>query len=349
MGYPPVLKHSFHLAPMMGWTNRFQRQFMRLLTKRALLYTEMVTAKAILYGGEKTRHQLLAFDPSESPVVCQLGGAMPEELSRATRLAVAYGYDGINLNAGCPSPKVGAGSFGAALMEDATRSADCLNAMMDQADGRPVTIKHRLGLDGWHDYSRVRDYVGTLLEKTGGQKTGLGEIIIHARLALLHLSPKENREIPPLDYERARQLASDFPHCRFIVNGGIGTLDAACTHLEASSLFKGVMIGRAALKDPYHWSGIDQILDAKAPAAPSRAQVARAMAEVAEHHVKKGERLANVVRPLVALYTGMPGAAAWRRCLGDMNQQSTNPGLVYQALDAQEKISRHFQETTAAL
>ena len=334
---------------MMGWTNRFQRQFMRLLSKQALLYTEMVTAKAILYGGEATRHQLLAFDPSEKPVVCQLGGAEPEELSKATRLAVAYGYDGINLNAGCPSPKVGAGCFGAALMADARRSADCLNAMMDQSDGRPVTIKHRLGLDGWHDYSRVRDYVGTLLEKTS-----LGEITIHARLALLHLSPKENREIPPLDYARAGQLARDFPDCRFILNGGIETLEAACAHLEAPTPFKGVMIGRAALKDPYHWAGIDRVLDAQtldatAPAVPSRGQVARLMAKVAEDHVKQGGRLAHVVRPLVALYTGMPGAAAWRRCLGEMNQQRANPGLVYQALDAQEKISRSFQETTAAL
>src|SRR5438093_4523053 len=235
----------FAVAPMMDWTTRRCRFFLRLITKRAWLYTEMITAPALVHG-DVAHH--LDFDPSEHPLALQLGGSDPAQLAYAARLGERWGYDEINLNCGCPSQRVQTGSFGACLMAEPSLVADCVRAMRE-AVGIPVTVKHRVGLDATDDYAFVRDFVGTVAE------AGCNVFIVHARNAVLKgLSPKENREVPPLRYEWVRHLKSDFPALTFVLNGGLADWDVIERELAHVD---GVMLGRVVYHDPYFLAQAD--------------------------------------------------------------------------------------------
>src|SRR5215470_312290 len=237
--------HRFCVAPMMDWTDLHCRYFLRLLSKRARLYTEMITAPALVHG-DVPRH--LDFDPAEHPVALQLGGSNPRELAHAARLGASWGYDEINLNCGCPSERVQTGSFGACLMAEPALVAQCVAAMRD-AVAVPVTVKHRIGLDDIESYGFVGDFVGTVAA------AGCGVFIVHARNAVLKgLSPKENREIPPLRYDVVRRLKRDFPALTIVLNGGLTTWEAIERELEHVD---GVMLGRAAYHDPWQLAQAD--------------------------------------------------------------------------------------------
>jgi tRNA-dihydrouridine synthase A len=295
----------FCVAPMMDWTDRHCRYFHRRLSRHARLYTEMVTSGAILHGD---RERLLGFDPSEAPVALQVGGSEPGELGRCARIGEAFGYDEINLNCGCPSERVQRGAFGACLMAEPALVADCVRAMRD-AVSVPVTVKHRIGLGRDESYDMVRDFVGALAH------AGCRVFIVHARNAWLEgLSPKENREVPPLRHDVVLQLKRDFPDALFVANGGIGSLDEAARHLEQAD---GVMLGRVAYHDPWQLAGVDRVLFAERSPPASRRDVVEAMAAYAAARRAEGVPLRSVVRHMLGLYHGRPGARAWRRTLSD--------------------------------
>ena len=290
---------------MMEWTDRHCRYFHRLLTRDARLYTEMLTTGTLLHGDAK-RH--LAFDAAERPVALQLGGSEPDELAHAAKLGASYGYDEINLNCGCPSERVQRGAFGACLMAEPLLVADCIKAMQDAA-GIPITVKHRIGIDRREEYGFVRDFVGALHE------AGCSVFIVHARSAWLRgLSPKENREVPPLDYSRVHQLKADFPSAQFVLNGGIATLSAAREHLDSVD---GVMLGRAAYHDPYLLAGVDCALFGEiAPVLPRHTVVIK-MTEYLQQQTRAGTAARHVVRHMLGLFQGLRGARRWRRTLSD--------------------------------
>lgn len=294
----------FCVAPMMDWTDRHCRYFHRQLSRRARLYTEMVTTGALLHG-DVARH--LDFDPSEHPVALQLGGSEPDELAHCARLGEQLGYHEINLNCGCPSERVQRGAFGACLMAEPQLVADCVKAMRD-AVTIPVTVKHRIGIDRGEDYGFVRDFVGCV------HAAGCEVFIVHARNAWLKgLSPKENREVPPLRYEVVYRLAADFPQAVFVLNGGIGSLAQAA---EVLRHVDGVMLGRAAYHDPYLLSEVDRALFGEAE-APTRAQVVAAMSEYLHRQAAAGVPPRAILRHLLGLYHGQAGARNWRRLLSD--------------------------------
>jgi tRNA-dihydrouridine synthase A len=306
---------------MMDWTDRHCRYFHRLLSRHARLYTEMVTTGALLRG-DAERH--LRFDPSEHPVALQLGGSEPEELAQAARLGERAGYDEINLNCGCPSERVQHGAFGACLMAEPTLVADCVKSMRDVV-AIPVTVKHRIGIDRIEDYGLVRDFVGTL------QGAGCDVFIVHARNAWLKgLSPRENREVPPLRYDVVRRLKRDFPAARFVLNGGLGTLDEA---VQQSQGLDGVMLGRAAYHDPYLLARVDSDVFGDAGPAPSRADIVMQMSRYLERECSAGTAARHVVRHMLGLYQGMRGARRWRRQLSDAAQlESAGAGILALAL-----------------
>ncbi|MDB5805105.1 MAG: dusA [Betaproteobacteria bacterium] len=310
---------------MMDWTDRHCRVFHRLISRNARLYTEMVTTGALLHG-DVPRH--LDFDAAEHPVALQLGGSEPEDLAHCARLAEKWGYDEVNLNCGCPSERVQRGAFGACLMAEPELVRDCVKAMAD-AVSIPVTVKHRIGIDKTDDYAFVRDFVGTVAE--GGATV----FMMHARSAWLKgLSPKENREIPPLRYEYAQRLKQDFPDFTIVVNGGISTHIGVEAQLAQAD---GVMIGRQAYHDPYWMAEVDArwFDDHREPL--SRAEVVEAMRDYAARVLasssgKHAPHLRNVVRHMLGLYQGMPGARAWRRMLSDAALLSANdPDLLLRA------------------
>ena len=299
----------FCVAPMMDWTDRHCRFFHRQLSRRARLYTEMVTTGAVLHGD---RERLLGFDASEHPVALQLGGSEPADLAQAARMGEQFGYDEINLNCGCPSERVQRGAFGACLMAEPALVADCIKAMQD-AVSVPVTVKHRIGLGREASYAFVRDFVGALYA------IGCRVFIVHARNAWLEgLSPKDNREIPPLRYDVVHQLKADFTDARFILNGGLDTLDSA---LLAGQGLDGVMLGRAAYHDPWQLAQVDARLDGESGQSStnvvSRAEVVERMAVYAQDCSARGVPLRAIVRHMLGLYHGQPGARAWRRTLSD--------------------------------
>jgi len=295
----------FCTAPMMDWTDRHCRYFFRLLTRRARVYTEMITAPALVHGDV---HRHLDFDAAEHPVALQLGGSDPAELAHAARLGERYGYDEINLNCGCPSERVQTGSFGACLMAEPALVADCVRAMRD-AVHLPVTVKHRIGLDAIEDYGFVRDFVGTVAE------AGCGVFIVHARNAVLKgLSPKENREVPPLRYEYVHRLKTDFPDLAFVLNGGIvdfATIARELAHVD------GVMLGRAAYHDPWLLAAVDPRLFGVDPPVRSRAEVIEALVPYAGRALAQGATLRAIVRHVLGLYHGVPGGRRFRQLLSD--------------------------------
>ena len=297
--------HTFCTAPMMDWTDRHCRYFFRLLSRRARLYTEMITAPALMHG-DVPRH--LDFDHAEHPVALQLGGSDAVELAHAARLGERWGYDEINLNCGCPSERVQTGSFGACLMADPALVAACVRAMRD-AVSVPVTVKHRIGLDANDDYGFVRDFVGTVAQ------AGCDVFIVHARNAVLKgLSPKENREVPPLRYEFVHRLKRDFPRLAFVLNGGIGDWNAIEREL---AFVDGVMLGRAAYHDPWMLADVDRRLFGDARPVQSRADVVESLIAYAERASAQGASLRSIVRHVLGLYHGVPGGRRFRQMLSD--------------------------------
>jgi len=288
---------------MMDWTDRHCRYFHRLLTKRSRFYTEMVTTGALLHG-DRPRH--LDFNTEEHPVALQLGGSDPADLAVCAKLGQQWGYDEINLNCGCPSERVQRGSFGACLMAEPGLVADCVKAMVD-ATTVPVTVKHRIGIDAVEEYGFVRDFVGTVAE------AGCNVFIAHARNAILKgLSPKENREVPPLKYEYVYQLKREFPRLTMVLNGGVTSGADIHTHLTH---LDGVMIGREAYHNPYWLSTWDHTFFDGEQSFCERDEIEAAMEEYIGRQMALDKRFHahNVRRHMVGLYKGLPGARAWRR------------------------------------
>ena len=307
---------------MMDWTDRHCRFFLRLVTRRALLYTEMIPTGAILRGD---RARYLAFDPAERPLALQLGGAAPEELARCAEVAEGHGYDEVNLNVGCPSDRVQNARFGACLMAEPELVALCVGAMRD-ACGLPVTVKTRIGIDERDSYEDLRRFVETVAA------AGCGSFAIHARKAWLQgLSPKENREIPPLHYDRVYRLKADLAELEIVLNGGVLSLDEAAGHLERVD---GVMIGRAAYQNPYLLAEADGRIFGETGEPRSREAVIRALVPYAEARAAEGVPIKALTRHVLGLFNGLPGARSWRRHLSEEAHRSgAGPGILEEALE----------------
>ncbi len=297
------MNRQLSVAPMMDWTDRHCRYFHRLLAPNALLYTEMVTTGAILHGD---RDRLLRFDPAEHPVAVQLGGSDPAALADCAKVCEDWGYDEVNLNVGCPSDRVQSGRFGACLMKEPDLVADCLAAMRD-AVNLPVTVKHRLGVDNQDEQADLQQFVERIAS------AGVTTFIVHARKAWLQgLSPKENRDVPPLNYQRVYQLKRNFPELEVIINGGIQTVAEIQQHLQQVD---GVMLGRVAYQRPWTLVEAEAALsDAQSVLSPRRDYVEQLMPYV-ERELADGTALKHISRHLLGLFQGLPGARRWRRYL----------------------------------
>ena len=314
----------FSVAPMMDWTDRHCRHLHRLLSSRALLFTEMVTSAAIVHG---PRERLLGFDPVEQPVAVQLGGSDPRELAEATRIATEFGYAEVNLNVGCPSDRVQSGRFGACLMAEPELVAECVRAMRDATDV-PVTVKCRIGIDDQDTEGTLDRFVDTVVA------AGTDALYVHARKAWLKgLSPKENREVPPLDYRRVYRLKArlDLP---VLINGGIKTLKEAEAHLAAVD---GVMLGRAAYHEPMLLSMVDSRFFGDAGNPIELREVMLAMAAYAERELQKGARLNNISRHMLGLANARAGARTFRQILSvDAAKSGAGPEVIMRAFEALE-------------
>ena len=310
---------------MMDWTDRHCRFFLRQISRHARLYTEMITAPALLHG-DVPRH--LDFDPAEHPLGLQLGGSDPAMLAHAARLGERWGYDEINLNCGCPSERVQTGSFGACLMREPELVAQCVRAMRD-AVSLPITVKHRIGLDADEDYGLVRDFVGAVAQ------AGCGVFIVHARNAVLKgLSPKENRDVPRLRYEVVHRLKREFSTLTIVLNGGLTTWAAIERELERVD---GVMLGRVAYHDPMFLAPVDWRLFGGDLSPPTRASVLRALVPYVAAQRARGVPLRSIARHVLGLYHGMPGGRRFRQMLSDAARlQDAGPELLMEALDAVE-------------
>lgn len=300
-----MINRLIAVAPMLDWTDRHYRYFLRLITRQALLYTEMTTTGAILKG---RRFDLLRYSACEHPLALQLGGAEPAALAQCAKIAEDYGYDEINLNVGCPSDRVHAGRFGACLMAEPNLVAQCVAAMRDVVH-LPITVKTRIGIDQRDSYTELTQFIQTVAS------AGCDIFIIHARKAWLNgLSPKENREIPPLRYDIVYQLKRDFPHLRFIINGGITNLKQIQQHLTA---LDGVMIGRAICHNPYAFAAVDQIIYGADYPMVQRQEILQQFIAYACVQLEMSVPLSQLIRPLLTLYHERPGARAWRRFLSE--------------------------------
>lgn len=319
---------------MMDWTDRHCRMFHRQITRHTWLYTEMVTTGALIHG-DVERH--LNFNEEEHPVALQLGGSEPDDLAQCARLGEQWGYDEINLNCGCPSERVQKGAFGACLMAEPKLVADCVKAMRDVVD-IDVTVKHRIGIDHVEGYDFVRDFVGTIAE--AGCKT----FIVHARNAILKgLSPKENREIPPLKPDYAYQLKRDFPQLEIIINGGVKTLSEIDAHLQHVD---GVMLGREAYHNPYLMATFDARYYSDDTPAKTRIEVLQAMLPyIADQLARYGKggtglRLNSITRHMLGLMTGLPGARAFRQTLSDAKKLAAgDPALLLEAAARMQPVA----------
>lgn len=293
------------VAPMMDWTDRHCRAFHRVLTKRVLLYTEMAVDKAVIHGD---RGKLIGFETAEHPVAIQLGGSDPADLAQASRIAEDFGYAEINLNVGCPSDRVQSGRFGACLMQEPALVADCVSAMQD-AVSVPVTVKCRIGVDEQEPETALFDFVDTVAG------AGVTSFTVHARKAWLKgLSPKENRTVPPLDYDLVRRLKRERPALEIILNGGIETLDHGLTESEG---LDGMMIGRAAYHTPWILAGADSRVFGDADSVSTRFEAVEAFKPYLARRLEVGTRLHDMTRHILGLFTGEPGARMWRRILSE--------------------------------
>jgi len=290
---------------MMDWTDRHCRYLLRLISKHTLLYTEMVTTGAILNGD---RDRFLRYDCCEHPLALQLGGSEPQQLAECSRIGEQAGYDEINLNVGCPSDRVQSGRFGACLMAEPALVADCVQAM-SKAVSVPVTVKTRIGIDDRDSYEELAHFIDCV------QQAGCETFIIHARKAFLQgLSPKENRTVPPLNYDFAYRIKQQYPQLSIIINGGITDLDAAERHLLAAD---GVMLGRSAYHNPYLLAEVDNRLFQSRNPAPTREQVVQRMLPYIEKELNQGSPLKHITRHMLGLFQGVPGARQWRRHLSE--------------------------------
>ncbi|WP_278446944.1 tRNA dihydrouridine(20/20a) synthase DusA [Stutzerimonas kunmingensis] len=316
-----VASRKFSVAPMMDWTDRHCRYFLRQLSQHALLYTEMVTTGALLHGDAQ---RFLRYDETEHPLAMQLGGSVPTELAECAKLAEAAGYDEVNLNVGCPSDRVQNNMIGACLMGHPQLVADCVKAMRDAVDIE-VTVKHRIGINGRDSYAELCDFVGQVRD------AGCHSFTVHARIAILEgLSPKQNREVPPLRYDIAAQLKKDFPDLEIILNGGIKTLDECRAHLQT---FDGVMLGREAYHNPYLLARVDQELFGSEAPVISRAQALRNMRPYIEHHLSDGGAMHHITRHVLGLGQGFPGARRFRQLLSVEIHKTSDPlALLDQAV-----------------
>jgi tRNA-dihydrouridine synthase A len=316
---PAPISRRFCIAPMMEWTDRHCRYFHRLLTRRALLYTEMVTTGAVIHGD---RQRLLGFDPAEHPVAVQLGGSNPAALAQAARICAGLGYAEINLNVGCPSDRVQEGRFGACLMAEPQLVGDCV-AAMKAAVSLPVTVKCRIGVDD----QDPEEALETLTQSV--ERAGVDALIVHARKALLKgLDPKQNREIPPLNYDRVYRLKAAHPDLPIILNGGVATVENARQHLKR---LDGVMMGRAAYREPWRLLSIDPDMFRQPAPFDSAKEAAFAMLPYIERELTRGTRLHSIVRHMHGLFQGIPGARTYRRHLAT---EAVKPGAGPQVLAA---------------
>lgn len=300
-----TLNRQIAVAPMMDWTDRFCRYFLRLISRETLLYTEMVTTAAILHGDVD---YLLQFHPDEHPLALQLGGSDPATLAACAKIAENYGYDEVNLNVGCPSDRVLSGRFGACLMAEPQLVAACVSAMQSAVD-IPVTVKTRIGIDDLDSYQHLTHFIDVVAQ------AGCRVFIIHARKAWLSgLSPKENREIPPLRYDVVHQIKRDFPSLSIVINGGIKTLEEAEYHLQ---WVDGVMIGREAYSNPYLLATVDQKFYESEVLPQTRDAILDKFLPFLEQQLAKGIALSHMTRHIMGLFQGMPGARLWRRHLSE--------------------------------
>ncbi|MFF7107205.1 tRNA dihydrouridine(20/20a) synthase DusA [Pseudomonas sichuanensis] len=318
----PEPSRRFSVAPMMDWTDRHCRFFLRLLSKNALLYTEMVTTGALLHNDAQ---RFLRHDESEHPLALQLGGSVPADLAACARLAEQTGYDEVNLNVGCPSDRVQNNMIGACLMGHPALVGDCVKAMQD-AVGIPVTVKHRIGINGRDSYAELCDFVGQVRD------AGCRSFTVHARIAILEgLSPKENREIPPLRYDVAAQLKADFPDLELVLNGGIKTLEECRTHLQT---FDGVMLGREAYHNPYLLAEVDQQLFGSEAPVVSRSEAMERLRPYIVAHMESGGAMHHITRHILGLGQGFPGARRFRQLLSaDIHKTDTPLAVLDQAAE----------------
>ena len=320
------LNRTFSIAPMLDWTDRHYRYFARLMSSQILLYTEMVTTGAIIHG----KGDYLAYNQEEHPLALQLGGSNPQDLAHCAKLAAERGYDEVNLNVGCPSDRVQNGRFGACLMAEPKLVAECVDAMKQVVD-IPITVKTRIGIDEQDSYEFLTQFIDIV------DAAGCDAYTVHARKAWLQgLSPKENREIPPLDYDRVYKLKQDYPHLNISINGGIKTLEEAKVHLAK---LDGVMVGREAYQNPYILAEVDQQLCGLTNPVLSRDAVLEKLLPYIEKHITDGGRLNHITRHIIGLYQGLAGSRAWRRYLSE-NAHKSGAGIEV-VLQAQ----RLMQET----
>ncbi|MGY4027272.1 tRNA dihydrouridine(20/20a) synthase DusA [Aeromonas rivuli] len=325
----PGHRQTFSIAPMLDWTDRHCRYFHRLMSSQTLLYTEMVTTGAIIHG----KGDYLGYSEQEHPLSLQLGGSNPIDLAHCAKLAQQRGYDEINLNVGCPSDRVQNGRFGACLMGEPALVADCVKAMRDVVD-IPVTVKTRIGIDDQDSYEFLQAFIEQVRD------AGCDTFIVHARKAWLSgLSPRENREIPPLDYERVYRVKRDYPALTIALNGGVNALEQTLDHLQQVD---GVMMGREAYQNPYILADVDRQLFGQTGSVPSRHEVVHMMLPYIEQELAKGNYLSHVTRHMLGLFQNMPGARAWRRHL---SENACKPGAGIQVvLDAMAKVPEYRAE-----
>jgi tRNA-dihydrouridine synthase A len=312
----------FAVAPMMDWTDRHCRYFMRLLSPSAFLYTEMVTAAAIVHGDAD---RFLKYNEEEHPIALQLGGSQPDWMAEATSKAASYNYDEININVGCPSDRVQSGQFGACLMASPDAVAECVVAMQKETD-IPVTVKSRIGIDGQDNYNFLRAFIEPVAA------AGCRRFIVHARVAILEgLSPKENRTVPPLDYERVYQLKRDYPELEIVINGGLASLpqvDAVLGHVD------GAMIGRQAYHQPYFLAELEHHFN-PGWAIPSRQDLVEKIVPYVDQQVGGGASLNSITRHMLGLFAGQPGARAWRRYISEhAHRDGAGSEVLINALNA---------------
>ncbi len=311
---------------MMDWTDRHCRVFHRGLTRRALLYTEMVTADAVIHGD---RRRLIGFSNEEHPIALQLGGSDPVKLAEAARTGAEFGYDEINLNVGCPSDRVQEGRFGACLMAEPGLVAACVSAMRN-SQPVPVTVKCRIGIDDQDAEADLQRFIDVVAD------AGCSTFVVHARKAWLKgLSPKENREVPPLDYQRVYHLKAARPELTIILNGGIETIEDACEHLNHVD---GVMLGRAAYQNPYILANVDRMIFGETTAAPTRGEALSELLSYAAAHIANGGRLSNITRHVLGLYHGQPRGRVFRRVL---SERGTHASAVVDVLRDAIELAEH--------
>jgi len=323
-----MIDRRFCVAPMLDWTDRHCRYFLRLISQHSMLYTEMLTTGAIIYGDSDYHLQM---DPFEHPVALQLGGSNPKDLATACKMAAQYAYAEINLNCGCPSDRVQNGMFGAVMMKNAEITANCVSAMREAVD-LPITVKHRIGVDDYDSYDFLRDFVGRVAD------SGCEVFLVHARKAWLKgLSPKQNREIPELNYDRVYQLKKDFPHLEIIINGGITTLEQSQEHLQH---LDGVMVGREAYTNPYLLASVDRDIYGATYDIKTRRQIAEEFLQYADIELSKGTKLNAMTRHILGLFHGMPGARQYRR---HISENAHKPSATIEVLtSALEKTSGEY-------